>query len=626
MLEAIGGGSDYDMLGTTVLANTPAIARVDPNRAARDWQEFRLALEQRLYSLRNWRLSWWEHWARLAEAILPRRYHWLITPNTMTRGLAINQMIKDPTGCQAVRVCTAGLRDGVMSSSRPWFGIKAGLRSFKPDRAAKLWFQDTEDRLYRVFKNSNYYSAGTQMFEDLTVFGTAPKIMYGDRKSILRCYNPCAGEYYLGAGADFRINSFYRTFVLTAFQTVEMFGLANVGDEVQGLWNNKGASLETDVIIAHAIEPNYPVAQMGQNPRLGVVKGGFEYREVYWLWGKDSSAPLRIQGYRSKPFIAPRWATTSNDAYGRSPGMDALPDILQLHTMTMRQAEAIEKMVRPPMLADVALKNQPTSILPGKVTFSQDISKGMKPIYEVKPEILEMSQLIEKIEKRVERWFFNDVFQMMANMEGVQPRNEMEIAERRGERLQQLGPVVENMTEGLEEDVLHAFDIADRRGLIAPRPDSLKGIPLDIDFDTMIAKAQRGARSAVMERYMDVLGKTNQIFPQAQIGDNVDFDRWAREYGELTDQPVDVLTDETAMLKTRADRAQQIAAEKKQQAMLTAATHAAPGLAKAAKDASQANATPPANPATIDTGGGLNALQIMSGFGGAASGATGLPQ
>ena len=28
MLEAIGGGSDYDMLGTTVLANTPAIARV----------------------------------------------------------------------------------------------------------------------------------------------------------------------------------------------------------------------------------------------------------------------------------------------------------------------------------------------------------------------------------------------------------------------------------------------------------------------------------------------------------------------------------------------------------------------------------------------------------------------
>jgi hypothetical protein len=40
--------------------------------------------------------------------------------------------------------------------------------------------------------------------------------------------------------------------------------------------------------------------------------------------------------------------------YGRSPGM-------------VGQAEAIEKLVRPPVLASVSLKNQPSSILPGRV-------------------------------------------------------------------------------------------------------------------------------------------------------------------------------------------------------------------------------------------------------------------
>src|SRR6185437_6883697 len=252
----------YEIADDSLLAATPALAKQswyanDNATAQARWEDLRLQLEARLYGLRNWRLSWWEHWAALAAAILPRRYHWLIVPNTLTRGLAINQAIKDPTGSQAVRVCTAGMRSGIMSSSRPWFKIKPGLRNFKPDRDGELWFEEVEDRIYRVFAGSNYYQSATQMFEDLIVFGTAPKLMYEDRETIIRCYNPCAGEYYLGAGSDFRINAFYRTFVLTVMQCVQMFGLEKVGPEVQSLWENKGASLETEVIVAHAIEPNF---------------------------------------------------------------------------------------------------------------------------------------------------------------------------------------------------------------------------------------------------------------------------------------------------------------------------------------------------------------------------------
>ena len=616
----------YEYQGPETLASTPSLIRLEGSRNDREWQDLRLLLEQRLYALRNWRLSWWEHWARLAEAILPRRYHWLIVPNTMTRGLAINQMIVDPTGAQAVRVCTAGLRSGLMSSSRPWFRIAPGLRTFKPDRAAKLWFEDTQDRMYRVFQGSNYYRSGTQMFEDLTVFGTAPKIMYEDRQDVIRCYNPCAGEYFLGTGGDFRVNSLYRTFVLTVFQCVEMFGLANVGSEIQGLWNSKGASLETEVIIAHAIEPNFPAGQDDGQSTLGVVKGGFPYREIYWVWGKFTELPLSVRGFRTKPFIAPRWATTSNDAYGRSPGMDALPDILQLHTMTRRQAEAIEKLVRPPMLASVALKNQPSSILPGRVTFAEDITKGMKPIYEVEPHIGEMTQLIEKIESRVEKWFFNDLFQMLANMEGVQPRNEMEIAERRGEKLEVLGPVVDDITAELRDDIKRCYSIMARRGLIMPKPESLLGVPLDIEFDTMISVAQRAAKTAVMERTLTVVTNLAQV--KGTVLDNIDFDTWVRDYADLSQFPEKDLTDREAMGQKRAvdAHAQQQALQQQQQA--STMTHTVPAVAKAAKDA-RAAITPPPGPqgaGQVDTGGALNALQIMAGMGGASPGATGLPQ
>lgn len=594
----------YEEASASLLAQAPAMVKraqwAMPDNA--NWQDMRLQLEQRLYGLRNWRLSWWEHWARLAESILPRRYHWLIVPNTMTRGLAINGAIKDPTGAQAVRVCTAGMRSGIMSSSRPWFKIKTGLRNFKPDREAELWFADVQDRIYRVFSGSNYYQSATQMFEDLTVFGTAPKLMYEDKETVIRCYNPCAGEYYLGAGSDFRINSFYRTFVLTVIQCVQMFGLENCGPDIQGLWENKGSSLETEVIIAHAIEPNFAANMPGQAPNLGVVPGNFTYREYFWLWGQNSPKPLSVRGFRDKPFIVPRWATTSNDAYGRSPGMDALPDILQLHMMTVRQAEAIEKMVRPPMLASLALKNQPSSILPGRVTYVEDVSKGMKSIYDIRMDIQHMSALIEKIEGRVQKWFFNDLFQMMDNIQGVQPRNEMEIAERRGEKLQVLGPVVEGITNELADDLRRVIGIMKRRGLLPPMPPSLHGVPLEIEFDSMIAVAQRAAETAAMERGMTVTTNLKKEFPELHPEDRVDVDDWLQRYLEKSNFPITAMRGDDEFKKIRADRQREIAAAKAQAEAAQTATHTLPAVAGAAKTASE-----------IDVGGALNALQVMQG-------------
>jgi len=605
----------YEFADDALLARAPALAKQKWYEESRGWEELRLQLEQRLYGLRNWRLSWWEHWAKLAEAILPRRYHWLIVPNTMTRGLAINQAIKDPTGSQAVSVCVAGMRSGLMSSSRPWFAIKPSLQNFKPDRAADLWFADTNERVYKVLAGSNYYQSGTQMFEDLTVFGTAPKLMYEDKQSVIRCYNPCAGEYYLGAGGDGRNNTFYRTFTLTVHQCVDRFGLENCSSEIATLWETKGSALETEVIVAHAIEPNFSLQSLGQDANLGVVPGGFTYREYYWEWGRHTKQPLSKRGFRSKPFIVPRWTTVSNDAYGRSVGMDALPDILQLHMMTLRQAEGIEKGLRPPLIADASLKNQPSSILPGKVTYVPDLSKGMKSIYDVKFDVEHMTALIGQIQQRIGRWFFNDAFQMMENMEGVQPRNEMEIAERRGEKLQRLGPVVENVEQELADDIRRVTEIMGRRRLLLPKPPSLQGIPLEIEFDSMIRVAQRAAETAVMEKALTVVTGLKEKFPDEHPEDVIDITKSTKHYLDRSNFPKDCLRSDDEIKAVRDARAKAMQAMQQKNDAMTMATHAAPAVAGAAKTASE-----------IDTGGMMNAVQMMSGMGGAAPGATGLPQ
>jgi hypothetical protein len=267
------------------------------------------------------------------------------------------------------------------------------------------------------------------------------------------------------------------------------------------------------------------------------------------------------------------------------------------------------------MLASLGLKNQPSSILPGKVTYVDDISKGMKSIYDMQFDVEHMTALIEKIEARIERWFFVDAFQMMENMEGVQPRNEMEITERRGEKLQRLGPVVENVERELADDIRRVIEIMGRRRLLAPKPASLLNVPLEIEFDSMIRVAQRAAETAVMEKSLAVLTQVKSAYPEAHVEDNLDLDKTMRKYLDMSNFPKDCLRDEREVMLLRQGRLKAQAQAQKDQQAMQLATHAAPGAAKAALDASQ-----------IDPGGMQNAINLMTGMGGQAPGATGLPQ
>ena len=530
----------YENSSTSLLALAPAIIPETDWKSDQDWNDMRSYLEQVLLGMRNWRTPWWMHWGELAANILPRRYHWLITPNNMTRGLPINQDVVDSTPAQAVGVCSAGMMDGLSSPSKIWFRLQPAIRGFEPDTAGLRWLKEFQSRIYDVLAGSNYYDSKHQMYEDEIVFGTGDMLIYEDREKVINCQNPCAGEYYHAVDGNNNIDTFYREFTMTVRQMMARFGPdALEGTDVSGLWNTKGGNLETEAIVAHSIEPNFAANMPGQKKNLGVVPGPYQYREYYWLRGKNSPKPLSVRGFQERPFMAARWNTRSNDPYGRSPGMDALPDVRQLNQMTRRFAEAIDKMVRPPMLADVTLKNEPSSILPGRVTYVSNLGKdsGMRPTYTVNPQVAEMAQLIEKIQQRVERWFFNDVFMAITQMEGVQPRNELEINMRQSERLMRLGPVIER---NLREDaaaLTRIVSIMVRRGLVPPKPPSLRGVPIQIKFTSKLALLQEAAVTGAMERTLAMAGRMEAILPGTL--DEISASRFIRDYGDKIEFPAD---------------------------------------------------------------------------------------
>lgn len=596
----------YEKSSPTFLAQQPDIIPND-SKSDPDWLKERNHYETRLVALRNWRQSWWtQNWSDLAQFILPKRSTWFTqstggnpTPNNMTRGRQINSAIADPTATLAVRVCSAGLMSGLASPSRPWFKVIPSARKLQIDAAAREWLDDIEDRMYSVIAGSNFYNAFAQECEDLVVFGTAPSIIYEDEEDLIRMYTPTNGEYFLASSASLRVNGLYRLFVMTAAQIVDFFGVENCPPDIQELWNEKGNSLEVERQVAHAIEPNFEIGK----DKVGKIPGNFTWREAYWVYGSSSPYPLSKRGFVDQPFTASRWQTQSNDAYGRSPGMDVLPDVMQLQVMTRRMAEAIEKQVRPPLVGSMELKNKPSSTLPGHVTYVSDIREGgMKPIYIVNPDVNAMSQNIMAIEQRIQVGLFNDLF-LMLEQKVNQEMTAYEVAQKIQEKLQVLGPVIEGLiSESLKPKLKRIFNILKRNGFIDPPPPSLQGIPLDIEFVSMLALAQKGAATGGIERLIQLVGTLEPVFPTAK--DNINFDATIREYNELLGNPQKVLNGPEEVVAIRQQMAQQ-QAQQQQMNQINQAAEAANKMAPAAQIMQN-----------VDVGGGQSVLSKLLGTGG----------
>lgn len=581
-------------MATAALA-PPSTARVPKGRqhapmSSQELIELRRHLEQRLGSLLVGRYSWWSHWREIADYLLPRRYTWLVTPNQASRGSQINQRIIDSTATRAHRILAAGMMAGITSPGRPWFKFTLDDADLAASPDVKDWLDECAKRLRTIFQVSNFYTSIGTVYEDLGSFASALMIVYEDFDDVIRCYNSCAGEYFLANSERMDIDTAYRQFVMTTYQAGQKFGPQNCSQVVQEAWKQGGSALAKEVIIAHAIEPNESRIAGMRGPR------GMPYRETYWEFGSNNAANgiLSQRGFHERPFIAPRWSISGNDAYGRGPAMDALGDIKQLQVEQKRKAQAIDKMVNPPLVGDIQLQNQPATLLPGGITYVANFGRekpGLTPLYEVRPELDKMLLDIQECQTRVKGTFFEDLFLMISELDTV--RTATEIDERKEEKLIQLGPVLERFeNEALDPVIDRAFAIAMRAGLFPPPPPELRGQHIKVEYISMLAQAQRAAMTAGLERFAAFVGRFVSVDPTAI--DNIDIDKACEEYADMLGIPAKVVRPFADVLKIRQQRAKQ---QQQQQTMQT--SQAAVDGAKTLSE--------------TDVGGGQNALQMMLG-------------
>jgi len=550
-----------------------------------DTTRLRSHVDRRLASLRNERASYLNHWRDLSEYILPRRGRFLAAANQGNKGDPRNQRIIDSTGTLAARTLASGMMAGITSPARPWFRLTLGDNPLVDTSPVKLWLDEVTRRMMRVFAKSNFYNALAVLYEELGVFGTAAMVIVEDFEDVIRCQPLTVGEYCLANSERMAVDTLFREFSLTIGQLAGQFGLENCSATVRSL--HASGQIDREVMVGHAIEPNQDIEADDPSAR------GMPWRSVYWEIGGSQTQVLAVRGFREFPVCAPRWHLMGNEVYGRSPGMDALGDVKALQVEQKRKAQAIEKMVNPPMLADASLKNQPATLLPGGVTYLPGAANavGFKPVYEVSPPLPGLVADIQETQRRIQQAFYADLWLMISQLDTV--RTATEINERKEEKLLMLGPVLERFhAECLNPAIVRTFAVMNRANLLPPAPPGLVADSLQVEYISMLAQAQKAVATTGIERLAGFVGNIAGAHPA--VLDKIDFDEAIDEYADMLGVSPKLVLPQAQVAAIRQQKAQQAASA-------------------AAMQNAQAMVQGAATLSKIDVGGGQNALQKMMG-------------
>ena len=225
---------------------------------------------------------------------------------------------------------------------------------------------------------------------------------------------------------------------------------------------------------------------------------------------------LEESGYNEFPAVVGRWGASATSVYSEeSPGMIAIGDTKQMRHQYLQKGNALDYQVNPALLLPESAKDHELDFLPGGRSYVSNPTAAdqVKPAFDVQIPLGDINADIMEAQNRINAAFYVDMFLMLAGR--TKEMTAFEVAQRNEEKLVQLGPVFSRLNnEVLRGTIERVFNILQRAGQLPQPPQSLAGRPLNVEYTSMLAKAQRSIRAASLRNYLADLGMVAQMKPE----------------------------------------------------------------------------------------------------------------
>ena len=493
-------------------------------------------LLSRFDRLQGQRENWETHWQEVADYMQPRKAD---VTKRRARGDKRMEQVFDSSPIQAVELLSASLHGMLTNPSTPWFTLRFKDEEIENDDEAKLWLEASTDAMYTAFNRSNFRQEIFELYHDLITFGTAAMFIEEDDDDIIKFSTRHINEVFIAENDKGRIDTIYRKFKISARAAIQKFGEA-VSADVQ---TKAKKDPYEEIELLHAV---YPRNDFNPNKR---DKANMPCESVYMEYKNGNE--LSVGGFREFPFVVPRYLKASNEIYGRSPAMTALPDVKMLNEMSKTTIKAAQKQVDPPLLVPDDGFLLPVRTVPGGLNFYRSGTRDR-----IEPLNIGANNPLGLNMEQQRRESIRAVFYVNQLMMQQGPQmTATEVIQRNEEKMRLLGPVLGRLQSELLKPLIdRVFAVLLRNNMLPPAPEFLSGRDVEIEYVSPLAKAQKSTELQSIMRAVEILGSLANVAP---VFDYVNFDNLVKHLADIVGVPQKILKTQSQVNAERQQAAQQ---------------------------------------------------------------------
>jgi len=515
-----------------------------------------------------------------------------------------SKVLKNTAG-MALRTATAGMFNGATPKTRPWFTSVVSNPAVARTTANKQFTTREDAIIAEVMQINNTYRALPLLYKDTLQFSTGacmmlPHPIYGSW-----LYPLATGTYSFSCDAEGNPEMFCRDFVYTVKQVVDSFG--TVGVDGEPIWDNfhpyikdcyNKCLFNEKVYLTTVILPNkkwQPLREDKLNPtdrkyqaytyvqRFGSASGrfsGLSSRELN-RDRKDvvgNNGFLKVAGFSYFPVIISRWELLAEENFGAgAPTQLALADIMTFQEMQRARLNAIDKMVRPPMVGPASMKRHQSSILAGGITYVEDNQLGasFRPAFEVSSRISDLIADQAEYKDIIDEAYYINLFMMLIGQDLKSHVSAQEINARAAEKLQLLGPALSQWDFDIGSKLIgNNRHILREQGRLQPLPRAMLenmgagNVPIRVEYVSTLALAQKAANLNTMERFIGIVGTIAETTQDLSVIKIIKPEQYLRTYGDSIGLDPNLLLTEDEFASAKKAEAQKQAEAQQQNASM----------------------------------------------------------
>ena len=492
-------------------------------------------LKSNLSRLMDKRSTWESHWQECADYMQPRKAE--ITKER-ARGDKRHTQIFDATAVHALELLAASLHGMLTSSANRWFSLRYRETGLNESDEAKEWLEDATSRMYDVISKSNFQQEIFECYHDLIAFGTSCLMIEEDQEDVLNFSARHIKELYIQENKKGFVDTIYRRFKMPAHATVDKFGLENLSLDVQRLFKKDPLQ---DVELIHVVRPRTIYNERKQD------KSNMPFQSIYFEY--TTGHVISQGGFREMPYVIPRYLKASTEIYGRSPTMNALPDIKVLNKMVENSLKAAAKQVDPPLLVPDDSMISPIRMAPGSLNYYRSGSRDR-----IEPLNINANTGVTINNENQRRQAIAKIFHV-DQLLITENRNmtATEVLQRNEEKMRILGPVLGRLqSELLQPMILRVFNIMLRNNLFPQAPEILANQEIDIEYVSPMALAQKGQELQNLMRGLELFA---QISPLAPVQDYIDENGLIKQIINILGLPARMIKSDKQVQALREERA-----------------------------------------------------------------------